>query len=179
MYLCHEPAPYINPQYNQRIWDGRFGLENLDYSLVSQSSEFPFPIRFDFSFTEPLVFDENKDEYTYDLGQLISHVDYSLDSNSNRQLPFYPDFLQTDNFSFMVQFDSPVEMIDLPKSIIMGSALGNYRFNVQFENNTLRVFSQLVVDNPKIEVDELSSAAKVYNAIQTTEKTIIRFKTLN
>ena len=179
MYVCDEATPFVNEQYNQRIWENRTSLNALDHSVVSQSSDFPFPIRFDFSFTEPVLNNEENEEYTFDLGGLINHVDYALDTTSERQLPFYPDFLQTDNFSFMVQFDEPVEMVELPESIVMGSALGSYQFSVKFENNTLRVFSQLMIDNPKIETEEFPSAVKVYQAIQKVENTTIRFRKIN
>ncbi len=61
----------------------------------------------------------------------------------------------------------------------MAISLSSYQFSAKFENNTLRVFSQLMIDNPKIETEEFSSAVKVYQAIDKVRNTTIQFSKVN
>lgn len=177
-YLCDEPLPYINPQYHQKLWD-RPNIGKVDFNTHSTSDQFPFTTSFNFTYELKLQFDRTSGTYSIEVGDLINHINYALTSSRNRHLPYYPDFLQTDNFSFMIQFPLGVELIELPKNITIDGSLGTYQFNTEFKDNRLRVFSQLLIDQERIEPEKFSDVAKIYKAINKVESSQITFKRVN
>ncbi|MEZ4721662.1 MAG: hypothetical protein R2813_07300 [Flavobacteriales bacterium] len=168
LYLCDEKMPYVDEQYNQKIWETISTFSNARFEVTDTNTLFPFETKIKYEFDAKPIHKTKADEFTLDLSGWINHIDISVDT-ANRILDYYSDFLLADRFSFQIQINENVSFIDLPEDISIQNGFGTYQLKVKAEASSLLIYSNLIIKEEKVESKNIREVYELYSAIQQAE----------
>lgn len=174
-YISQERFPAIDSMYHTTAWDD---LDAYDvwHEVTEVSPRFPYQAKIKASY---MLEDRHAAENgvsTIELDQWFKHIAYAIDT-ANRTLDFYPDFPSNDRYAYVLQFDAPVEFIDLPASINVTNNAGSYQFHVSPAGDSgLQIMSNLRIAKAVIPATEIADLQALYHAARQVNKASIRFR---
>lgn len=176
-YICKEITTGVDKQYNQIVTDSIANCTLAYFKVVETNALFPFETKIELDFeTRAKGLDDQIQ--TLDLGHWIKHIRYQIDS-THRDFDFYPDFKQSDNYSFMLEFDHEIELIDRPTHIVIQNDFGNYLLQFTFQGNRLRIVSQFKSNAHMMPSEEIHQVAEIYNAMECAGQLTLTYRSLN
>ncbi|MCH8330375.1 MAG: hypothetical protein IH946_03190 [Bacteroidetes bacterium] len=165
-YLYNYKDRSVNPLYFRKIYQVP-GKVYLESERMSKSSEyFPFNSQFRINYKIKGMIVQNGDTLTVKCHDWLAHVTYFL-GNGKRYLPYYPDFRFTDRYSYTIEFEKDVELIDGGRYVLIRNDYGSIEINIQQSGSrkvniesTLQVLSEKVLPENFEEVKQLQSAIR-------------------
>lgn len=115
---------------------------------------------------------KNKDTIEVDLSGWMKHVICNNFSIENRFTDYYPDFLGTDTYAFMLEFDQSVSIAKSPENIDINNDFGNFNFTVkQMGENKILINSYFLIKSLFVRKENIEHVALIYNAIENNNTT--------
>lgn len=159
-YVCDEAFPNVDTTYHQKVWDGLHATR-VRHETTGQSDQFPFQTKVQASYRA--TSNVGDEVFQVSLDHWFKHVAHSIDT-TDRQLSYYPDFQSTDSYTYMLQFDSPVEFIDLPESITEVNEVGSYQFEAKpMSDQAVQIMSSLKINVNEVKPEQLRLLKTLYD----------------
>ena len=178
VYLKKLPDKSINPEYLKKFWKIGGLVKDAQSSVVSGNYIFPYKATITGQYHSNSIKKTGENTYEIDIANWFRHVIYPNLKTTNRTLDFYPDFLGSDKYFYMLSFDKNIELIDTVEKINLENKLGSYTFNLaQTDKNKLLITSYFICNSLKIPVAEIRDVEDIYNAIKSRKEFKIRFRT--
>lgn len=167
----------INPKYLCKIWDIADEPKVKHVKANGKNIVFPFTSSVNAKYSITALNRNDDMTATLDLSGWAKHVYYpDLDTN-HRYTDFFADFLGSDTFNYMLEFDSPVSLVEAPDQILIDNDFGLYRFSVeQTAEKNILVSSHYVVKQPMVTKDQINQVGDLYSAIMKADQTTLHLK---
>jgi len=161
-YTKNYTDPTINPNYGRKIWEMDTEVELKDSKLDQLNYEFPFKSKVNAHYSSPSLFSFKSDTATVKLSDLVSHVVNKIDCNEERHLDYYPDFMGSDTYVYMLKFDKEVELKNETRRVELKNEFGEliYSFE-QLNAKTIKLSSFYAIKQSKLIAKEIDQFCKI------------------
>ncbi len=145
--------PTINPLYHQSIFGEKDLLELMDYDGRLVKDESPYTYEVITSYAKDGQVSRTDSSWTIFLKDMFPHV-VEQESDSFRDLPYYPDFRQTDRITYRIYLPESCELLKFPTFVTAGTNW-SYQFDSYLvDEKTLQIESTLSIDQAVITAPE-------------------------
>ncbi len=180
LYLGNLSDNTINPLYHRKIWE----IGGIDkpgsYSIVGNEYVFPYKTTVKANYTSKAIKKEEDNTFEIDVADWFLHAIYPEFTSANRTTAFYPDFMGSDKYFYLLTFDKDIEITDAPVKINLENSMGTYTFNlVQNDKNKILITSYFVTKSNKVPVTDIAEVEQMYNAVKSRKEFKIKFKIVN
>lgn len=177
VYLYNSCDPTVNPMYCMNFWENiSFDIEPDFIKIENIEEDFPFKTTINASFQSNNAFSVSSDTLVLDLSGWFCHV---VDSNlkaDNRYLAYYPDFKSTDVFTYKINFNKKVKILDTLPNVQINNVYGNLTIkSVQNVDGSIILCSRFSVDAEKIHAEKIEMVEKIQKQIKDLNRYKIRF----
>ena len=157
----------INPKYLNKIWDIGKDVEVKSIQANGKQFYYPFKSSVTAKYSRGISNNGGDGFIEFDIGNWIKHIYYENIHTKARFTDFYADFPNSDIFNYMIQFDAPVAIAEMPAPIEIDNAFGIYKFTVNQTNERgILVTSYFLAKSTKINKAEISQVQEIYNAFE-------------
>lgn len=166
LYKGNVSYSQVNESYNRTVLD-TWNSDKVRMNEITTKPQFPFASKIAVAgdLSHLMQVEDGKIEFT--LKGLINHIITELDDK--RSLDYYFDFLGSDSYTYMLQFDDSVKL-DNPTSITIDHDEIRYIFEVsQVSPNAVRVVSKQKTLLEKVAAKEYDKVREVFETIQLIE----------
>lgn len=167
----------INPKYFDPVWN----ISN-DVSLKKTNTEHP-QIFYPFKTTITLNYDsknliESKDSsFNISVGSWFKPIFYEGISNDTRFLDYYPDFIGSDNYSYMLEFNKPIKLADKTYDTKILNDYAHLSFTIkQISENKLLLTYNYSILTRKVEKENIHQVKEINRMIDDIRKMKINIK---
>lgn len=144
-------------------------------------SFYPFKAKILCNYTVPdLVTVVSDTSIELNLHKWIHHIFHDDFEAENRDLPYYPDFLGRDTYTYQIEFEQPISIKafkDLP--LILENGFSKYIFHIeQKDDYTLLIRSDYTVKTDQVLPKKAKDVALIFRAMQEVEgaKVVVRVR---
>lgn len=165
----------INPIYLKKVW-GFGDTQTITKANVEKTDfYFPFKTSINADYTISGIIEKNEGEIELDLTGWIRHVIYKDFNSGDRFTDFYSDFVGTDTYNYMLEFDKAVLITEIPESIAIDNDFGIYKFDVkQMGETKLLISSYFLVKSHLVSKENIADVVLIFNAIEENNKAVIK-----
>lgn|GEM_PF-1757802 len=169
----------INPKYYKPLFNyGKAKKKIIKNEPLHEKSTFPFTCKKQtlFEITE-LAKTTDGQNFEISLDKMMNYF-IPTAVNQNGKLPFYFDFLLTERYNFVFEFNEAIELTSSSNNEFKGVIDGvNYLFQVkQLNENSIKVESAFSVTTEKININELADLSELVQTMLANEKAIFTVK---
>ena len=164
----------VNKRYHKKVWE--IGGETEIRALHTGQTDlyFPYHTTIEAAYEVKGLISEEDDHFAIDVGKWTGHVIYENFISENRQTDFYPDFLGSDSFAYMLVFDREVSLESEQKNISIDNEFGIFTFNIkQVSPTRILLNSYFLTKQPQIKASKTSIVEAIYKSIAAAENTIL------
>ena len=164
----------VNKRYHKKVWE--IGGEHVISELLPGQTDlyFPYHTSIEASYEVNSLINKVDDHFAIDVGKWTGHIIYEDFISEHRETDFYPDFLGSDSFAFMLVFDREVSLESEQKNISIENEFGIFTYNIrQVSPTKILLNSYFLTKQPHIKASRTSTVEEIYKSIETTEKTIL------
>ena len=177
LYLHDYKDPTINDCYNKKIWEINKNVNLKSKNTTVQKKVFPFSTKVDMQFSCNNLISKKDDKYILDLSNWFNHIIYKDINVGNRKLDFYADFKGSDSYTYNIQFDKNIELLNSLENDTITNEFGEYILNVtQPAGNVVKITSLFITKNTKVKADNINFAQSIYDKIIALNKSSLEFK---
>jgi len=109
-----------------------------------------------------------------DLSGWFKHVYYPDLDTTHRYTDFFADFLGSDTFAYMIEFDAPVSLVEQPEIVHVDNDFGVYKFTIeQTAERNILVSSFYLNRLPMVTKSEINKVAELHSAIREADQTTL------
>jgi len=178
-YLGNLSDNSINPLYLKKIWE----IGGIDkpgaYSINDNDYVFPYKFTVKGTYLSKALIKENDSTFQIDVADWFLHIIYPEFASVNRTTSFFPDFMGSDKYFYLLTFDKDIELTEAPEKINIENSMGTYTFNlVQNDKNKMLITSYFVTKSDKIPVSNVAEVEQMYNAVKSRKEFRIKFKVI-
>lgn len=157
----------VNSLYHTPIW--KFADCNspghLEAGMAGKRPPFFAEVRVDYSING--VIQEDNGMQFINARNWFPFIDSETSYNSLRFLTFYPDFLGTDSFRYVLQFPRPVELGKNIPSMNISNKYGRFQFNIsQMSANSIVIECSLQINGGQISPLDFDDVVAIQKAIK-------------
>lgn len=170
----------INPLYLKKVWDIK-GIKTITNVEPGETDIFyPFRTSVNADYNAKDIIETGEAEYKLIIKDWIKHIIYPDFDSTHRYTDFYPDFMGTDTYAYMINFDKPIEIKSKPENINLDNNYGSFSFSVsQPKENQVLIMSYYLIKTIKVEKDNIEEVAEIFKAIETLNNAQIIFSVAN
>ena len=175
-YLYNSCDPTVNPLYCKKFWESISpGTEPDTRNIQSVERDYPFRTMISTSFHNEKALQYANDTLSLDLSGWFPHIiDYNLKSGQ-RVLHYYPDFKNTDSFTYQVTFNKKVKVIDRLPDVQIKNTYGDLILKcVQKLDGTILLSSRLVVNAEKVQPERIMDVYVIQEHLKNLNEMKIR-----
>lgn len=175
---CDNPVDStINPKYIEPVWNI---VENVDVKNVKLQQPmiyYPFKTTITAEYTANNLLSVENNRYTLKPGSWFKLIYSQGICNKTRFLDYYPDFVGSDSYSYMLEFDKPVKLISSQDTINITNYYGHISFLAKQigENRILLNCNYNILAN-KITTDSIEFVKEINHAISMLDQKEIVFE---
>jgi len=165
----------INSKYFDPVWN-----ISKDVSLNETNTEHP-QVFYPFKTTITLKYDsknliETKDNiFNINVGSWFKPIFYESISNETRFLDYYPDFVGSDNYSYLLEFNKPIKLVDEIDDIKILNQYANLSFSIRqmSDNKLLMTYSYSILAR-KVEKENINNVKEINRILSYIENLKIK-----
>ncbi|MEZ4887332.1 MAG: hypothetical protein R3E32_21550 [Chitinophagales bacterium] len=170
----------VNERYSHHISDlnenAKIHRQKTEYEPV-----YPFKATALCDYTVPnLITAVSDTSFELNLYKWVYHIYHDGFEAKNRDLPYYPDFIGRDTYTYQIEFEQPIAIKpfkDLP--LILENDFAKYIFSIeQKDDYTLLIRSDLTVKTDQVLPKKADEVALIYGAMKEVEaaRILVRVK---
>jgi hypothetical protein len=167
----------INPLYLEKIWNIGENQKIENVSIENTAYYFPFKTAVNANYSVSGLIEEKGDSLEIDISNWIKHVIYYEFNAENRFTDFYADFLGSDTWAYMLEFDNPVALPKSCQDIDVENEFGCFKFSVkQISENKILMSSYYNVKSTLVKKENIDKVAEIFNNIEANNSSILKVK---
>ncbi len=173
-YLYDYQDETCNELYGKKIWEINNEVEVKSSIVDIKKKEFPYPAVVTCSYQANSIITNDQDTLKLDISNWFNHIIYKNFDIQNRELEFYPDFAHRDTYSYMIQFDKEVKLLNTIESVNISADAASLMINVeQIDSKTIRITSHMAITD-KIELADISLVENIFSKIQVLNESVLK-----
>lgn len=179
-YIYEYVDSIVHGDYYRKIYNISSNSKLLDKSKTYESDIFPFNANFNFKYSDNTIIKKTNDSLVVlKLENLFQHViEKEIDTLVSND--FYFDFKQSDIFRYNLKFNQKVKLQNSEIQDIQTFTFGKYNFSIrQISENDILIESSLIIDNEKVNNNDLMQIVSLNNKITEIDKMVLNIKILN
>ena len=176
LYQYDHKHETINELYSKKIWEINNQVELTDHQTKVANKEFPFQTTVTAHFSANNLMHSSNDTVTLSLKNWFNHIIYPDFNISNRQMDFYPDFMGTDSYVYLTQFNKNIKLLKDFEKVDIKNDFGRLTISLeQAGPNMLKISSYFAVAKKKVSVENIKNVKDIYQEIQKLNNSSIQF----
>lgn len=179
-YIYEYVDSIVHGDYYRKIYNISSNSKLLEKSKTYESDIFPFNANFNFKYSDNTIIKKTNDSLVVlKLENLFQHViEKEIDTLVSND--FYFDFKQSDIFRYNLKFNQKVKLQNSEIQDIQTFTFGKYNFSIrQISENDILIESSLIIDNEKVNNNDLMQIVSLNNKITEIDKMVLNIKILN
>lgn len=167
----------INPIYHNKVWE-LGSVCSIDKVEVGNTECFyPFKTSINANYSHAGLISTKGDNIEVDLSGWIMHPVFENFNGENRYTDFYSDFPGSDTYSYMIEFDEAVSIVQSPENIQFDNNFGTYEFSIkQIDDHKLLINSYYLVKSFVVKKENISQVSTIFNAIEKNKQSKLVLK---
>jgi hypothetical protein len=179
IYFDQDVDNTINPIYHHKFWEVGGLTEPVSFKIINNDIVFPFKTTVSASYKSNAILTIDSSVYEIDALDWFRHIIYPSFSPINRVTRFFPDFLGTDKYYYLLNFDRNMEVLEYPERINIENKFGTYLFNLTvMGTNKVLVTSTFTTKNKCVSPVDAPNIMEIFDAIKSRSEFRIKFKVL-
>ena len=165
---CDKPVDStINPMYFEPIWKASEGTVLDDLKPAKRETTFPFKTQI-VSQSNANDIAQNRDGLiTMNPGEWMKLVITDANEDKPRFLDYYTDFVGSDQYSYMLEFSTPVELLDFHEDISISNEYASLVYSVkQISEKKILVACKYSIRAEKVPSEKYNLVLDIHNAIR-------------
>jgi hypothetical protein len=164
----------INPRYVSKIWEIADDPQ-VEYVRPNEKKiVFPFNSSVNAKYSITGLNRKDTSIVKLDLSGWFKHVYYPDLDTTHRYTDFFADFLGSDTFAYMIEFDAPVSLVEQPELVHIDNDFGVYKFTIeQTAERNILVSSFYLNRLPMVTKSEINKVAELHSAIREADQTTL------
>ena len=175
---CSKPVDStINPKYLEPIWNIADNVEIKNVKPQHPMIYYPFKTTITAGYVASNLLAVEGNQYTLKPGSWFKMI-YSQDiCNETRFLDYYSDFIGSDSYSYMLEFDKPIKLISSQDAINVTNNYGHFSFLIkQIGENKILLNCNYNILAKKITKDSIGFVKEINQAISVLDQNEIVFE---
>ena len=167
-YLYNTCDPTVNPLYCIKFWESISpDIDPENQEIVNIEQDYPFKTNIKASFSTDKILSRENDTLILDLSGWFNHI-IDLNLNAERRvLTYYPDFKYTDSYTYQLNFDKKVKVLDRLPIIEINNLYGTLILKcVQKLDGTILLSSRVIVKAEKIPPENIMAVSEIQEQIK-------------
>lgn len=168
----------INPIYLDKIYNIADNVKIIKINAGKPKIYFPYSTTVNLSYeTNDLITENDQGQFTVSINYWFKHP-YNKNLNPHfRFTDYYPDFLFSDTFVYMLKFDQPIKMTTNVNDISINNMFAFYSFSIkQTSPEQYMITSYLLIKSPKVCKTNIMEVAEIFDAIENVNRLKISFQ---
>lgn len=169
----------INLKYFEPVWNISDNVKVKSYKLKEPHIYYPFKTSVTAMYSCDNQIINDNDQIKIKIGNWFTPVYYEGIVNEIRFLDYYPDFVGYDNYSYMLEFNKDIDLVNKDCDISIKNDYANLGFNVkQTSDKTILVTCNYSILTRKVEKDNIEQVKAINRAIEEllNKEIIVRLK---
>jgi len=164
----------INPRYLHKVWEINQDYEINKVNPGETQIYFPYQSATTASYTAQNLVENSDGKIIIDLNNWIKHIIIENVESNTRFTDFYPDFLGSDTYAYMLQFPFPVEILSENLNVNIDNEFAKFTFDIkQTSPNQVLINSYFLTKKPVISNLKFNDVVTIYKSIEETENSIL------
>ncbi len=176
---CEKPIDStINPKYLNPVWNVSENVEVEKIEPEHPEIYYPFKTTINLNYSANDIVFENDSAIEIRIGNWFKLV-FHEDINGPRYLDYYPDFQGRDQYSYLIEFSKPVELVGSNNPVEVKNKYAQLLYSInQTEENKILVICKYGILARKIESEEFDFVKELNTAIVYLfdEKLLVRVR---
>jgi hypothetical protein len=169
----------INKRYHKKVWEIEGEAAISEVLPGPADLYFPYHTSIEATYKVMDAIKMEDDHYALDVGKWTGHIIYENFISASRQTDFYPDFLGSDLFAYMLVFDREVSLESEQKNISIDNEFGIFNYNIrQVSPTRILLNSYFLTKQPQIKASRTAMVEEIYKSIEASENTILEIHAL-
>ncbi len=179
VYLSLPIDSTINVQYHEPIWNVTEDVNLVNNKPQHPNIYYPFKTTITAEYIANDLVTTNNNNYQLELGNWFKMVYHKNINFETRFLDYYPDFIGSDNYSYMIEFDKPIKITSDIENIEITNKYGHLSFAIkQLSNNKLLVTCNYSILSKVVKKSSIGMVKELFDAITKINGTKISFQTV-
>jgi hypothetical protein len=167
----------INPKYLSKIWDISDDPKVDFVKPGGKQFYFPFNSSVNAGYSTTGQISTENGIVNLNIGRWIKHVYYENFDTTYRFTNFFADFAGSDTFAYMLEFDQPVSVVELPENIDIENDFGVFKFAVQqTDENKILINSYFLHKLIEVKKEDIHRVAEIYHAIESLNQATLMLR---
>lgn len=167
----------INPRYIEPIWDIADNVEVVSVKPTPPIIYYPFKTTIAAGYQANNLLKKKGNCLILKPGNWFKMIYSTDEGNETRFLDYYPDFVGSDSYTYMLEFDNPIKLISSENNIKVENSYGHLNFETKQigENQILMTLSYIILSEI-IDADLIGLVEEVNTAILEVSQKEIEFE---
>ncbi len=167
----------INPKYLEPIWNLAENVEIKNVKPQHPMIYYPFKTTITTEYVARDLLSSESKQYTLKPGRWFKMIYSNSICNEPRFLDYYPDFVGSDSYSYMLEFDKPIKLISVQDTIDIANNYGQFSFLSKqiSENQILFICNYNILAN-KVTKDSIGLVREINRTISMLDQKEILFE---
>ena len=175
---CDKPVDStINPKYLEAVWDIADNVELKALKPGQSLIYYPYRTTINAQYVVPDIVQKKDGQFEINTGNWLKMVFVETDSNKIRFLDYYSDFLGADHYSYMIEFDQPILLLNSVEKQELKNEYAHIYYSVtQTAENKILLTCSYDILAKRVGKENFSLVKKINELILSIEKEKIVFR---
>ncbi len=167
----------INPKYHEPIWNVADDIKITKVKTTQPLIYSPFKITVmsEYNSNSLISFDNN--QYKLKLGNWFKMIYNDDILETTRFLDYYPDFIGSDSYSYMVEFDKPINLVSIPDTFDINNKYCHFSLSFkQIDKQRILFNCTYNILSKRIEKDSIGLVKEINQQIIKLKQSEIKFE---
>jgi len=165
----------INPKYFDPVWNISDDVSVKDSNMEHPQIYYPFKTTISSYYDSKNLIETQDSSFNISIGSWFKPPFYEGINNETRFLDYYPDFIGSDNYSYLLEFDKPIKLIEETDDIKILNDYANLSFTIRqmAENKLLLTYNYSILTR-KVEKENINQVKQINRIIRDLENMKIK-----
>ncbi len=170
----------VNELYNKKLWEIQEDVQLVKQSIEVKKKVFPYTTSIKATYKSKSVLEKVGDKFELNLENWFNHIGYEHIDVNGRQQDYYTDFLGKDNYSYFIEFNKDITLLDDSEPVKIVNELGSLMYDIQqVKPNVIRVTSIFNTLNHQITKEKVADVEEIFTALQKLNHSKIKISLAN
>ncbi|MCK4663704.1 MAG: hypothetical protein KAT68_12610 [Bacteroidales bacterium] len=167
----------INELYNKKIWEINNNVELISNENKILNKEYPFQASIKAQYKCNDLLKIYGDTITLNLKNWFNFIIYNDFDINNRQLDFYPDFFGQDTYTYFLQFNKNIKLLNTFENVEIENDFGKLTITIeQIKTNSVKISGFFAITHNVVPVNKIVAVKNIYDKIQELNSSFLKFE---
>lgn len=166
VYSSYPVDSTVNPRYQDPIWNISDNVKVSEYKQEHPNIYYPFKTTINARYEQSELIHTDNSQYILEPGNWFKLIYWDDILVNTRFLDYYPDFVGSDSYSYMLEFDNPVKLVSDNSDVEISNQYGHFSFVVkQMSEKNILLNCNYNIFSRKVDKDSIGLVKEINQAI--------------